>query len=120
MQEIEGLDSLVNLQSLFLGKNKISEIKVTDYQLLSVTKYALIGARQAEEIEGAGTASEQNHCLVSTMLFNQPHTYLQSNRITVLKGLGELTSLEELYLDHNGVEVIEGLDNNVGVRLQCP
>jgi len=44
--------------------------------------------------------------------------YFQSNRITVIKGLSELTSLQELYLDHNGVEVIEGLDNNVSILLQ--
>jgi protein phosphatase 1 regulatory subunit 7 len=38
---------------------------------------------------------------------------IQSNRITKIEGLEELHSLEELYLSHNGVELIEGLEHNV-------
>jgi protein phosphatase 1 regulatory subunit 7 len=38
---------------------------------------------------------------------------LQSNRITKLENLEELDSLEELYLSHNGVQRIEGLEHNV-------
>lgn len=38
---------------------------------------------------------------------------LQSNRITKIEGLQNLVNLRELYLSHNGIEVIEGLENNV-------
>jgi Leucine-rich repeat (LRR) protein len=38
---------------------------------------------------------------------------IQSNRITKIEGLEELTELEELYMSHNGVQRIEGLQNNV-------
>jgi Leucine-rich repeat (LRR) protein len=38
---------------------------------------------------------------------------LQSNRITKMEGLEGLESLEELYLSHNGVSKIEGLESNV-------
>ena len=38
---------------------------------------------------------------------------IQSNRIVKLEGLEELETLEELYLSHNGIEKIEGLENNV-------
>lgn len=38
---------------------------------------------------------------------------IQSNRITKIENLEELESLEELYLSHNGVERIEGLERNV-------
>lgn len=38
---------------------------------------------------------------------------LQSNRITKMEGLQGLVNLKELYLSHNGIEVIEGLENNV-------
>ena len=38
---------------------------------------------------------------------------IQSNRITKLEGLGELDALEQLYLSHNGIKKIEGLEKNV-------
>lgn len=51
---------------------------------------------------------------------------LQNNRLTKIEGLQSLVNLRELYLSHNGIEVIEGLENNVsrlGLTLQqycCP
>lgn len=39
--------------------------------------------------------------------------FVQSNRITKIEGLQNLLNLRELYLSHNGIEVIEGLENNV-------
>ena len=39
--------------------------------------------------------------------------YPQSNRIVKLECLGSLLNLEELYISHNGIEEIEGLDNLV-------
>lgn len=38
---------------------------------------------------------------------------LQSNRITKIEGLDGLENLEELYLSHNGVKRLEGLEHNV-------
>ena len=38
---------------------------------------------------------------------------IQSNRITKLEGLGELDALEQLYLSHNGIKKIEGLEKTV-------
>eukprot|EP00123_Amoebidium_parasiticum_P015622 comp23069_c0_seq2/m.36978 comp23069_c0_seq2/g.36978 ORF comp23069_c0_seq2/g.36978 comp23069_c0_seq2/m.36978 type:complete len:137 (-) comp23069_c0_seq2:255-665(-) len=35
---------------------------------------------------------------------------IRSNRLVKLEGLEGLVNLEELYLSHNGIEVIEGLD----------
>lgn len=37
----------------------------------------------------------------------------QSNRLTKIEGLQSLVNLRELYLSNNGIEVIEGLENNV-------
>lgn len=34
----------------------------------------------------------------------------QSNRFTVIEGLDSLSCLEELYLSHNGIKEIRGLD----------
>lgn len=41
---------------------------------------------------------------------------IQSNRLTVIEGLDELESLEEIYLSHNGIEKIQGLEHNVSPR----
>lgn len=38
---------------------------------------------------------------------------IQSNRITKIEGLESLQNLEQLYLSHNGVKKIEGLERNV-------
>lgn len=55
-----------------------------------------------------------NHWTISSaprlILFDSP---LQSNRLTKIEGLQNLVNLRELYLSHNGIEVIEGLENNV-------
>lgn len=42
---------------------------------------------------------------------------LQSNRIVKIEGLETLVNLRELYLSHNGIEVIEGLDTLVCIWL---
>lgn len=40
----------------------------------------------------------------------------QSNRLTKIEGLGRLVNLEQLYCSHNGIEMLEGLDNNVKLQ----
>lgn len=40
---------------------------------------------------------------------------IQSNRLTKLEGLETLEALEELYLSHNGIQKLEGLDKNVNL-----
>lgn len=40
---------------------------------------------------------------------------IQSNRITVIEGLQDLARLEELYLSHNGIKCIQGLENLVSL-----
>lgn len=39
--------------------------------------------------------------------------HFQNNRLTKIEGLQSLVNLRELYLSHNGIEAIEGLENNV-------
>lgn len=43
---------------------------------------------------------------------------MPSNRLTKIEGLEELRNLEELYLSHNAIEKLEGLENNVHVCLK--
>jgi protein phosphatase 1 regulatory subunit 7 len=40
---------------------------------------------------------------------------MQSNRTTKLEGLEDLEELDQLYLSHNGIEKMEGLEKNVSV-----
>ena len=55
-------------------------------------------------------------CTLETLLNSVVYISLQSNRITKIEGLQSLSNLRELYLSHNGIEVIEGLENNVSYR----
>lgn len=45
---------------------------------------------------------------------------IQSNRITKLEGLEGLANLEELYISHNGVQRLEGLEKNVSIIIGPP
>jgi protein phosphatase 1 regulatory subunit 7 len=93
-QHIEGLDALVNLEELWLGKNKLTKLEVRCIALSWLDAYMI----------------QQNLSKLSSLKILS----LQSNRITKIEGLDQLANLEELYLSHNGVERLEGLENNVG------
>ncbi len=99
-QKIEGLDALVNLEELWLGKNKITQLEVRPRVELS-RAYVLTTLQGLEELKKLKILS------------------IQSNRITKLEGLGGLENLEELYISHNGILKLEGLDKNVSVAGRC-
>lgn len=42
---------------------------------------------------------------------------IQSNRLTSISGLSNLTNLEELHISHNGITAITGLENNIQLRV---
>jgi Leucine-rich repeat (LRR) protein len=44
---------------------------------------------------------------------------LQSNRITKMEGFEGLLNLEELYLSHNGLKKIGGLEKNASTLFSC-
>ena len=94
MQKIEGLDQLVNLEELWLGKNKISKLEVSN--LHQRVWHHLIAIFQ------------NLSALVKLKILS-----IQSNRLTKLEGLEALSNLEEIYLSHNGIKRIEGLEKNV-------
>lgn len=94
VQCIEGLDALVNLQKLWLGKNKISKLEVGCMSRC---------AQRVTPVQNLGSLKQLR--LLS----------IQSNRITKVEGLEELENLEELYLSHNGIQRLEGLDRNAGL-----
>jgi len=93
---MENLEALVNLEELWLGKNKITKIEVT---LSFIANYR----KRSNWTKNLQTLKKLK--ILS----------LQSNRITVLENLEELHNLEQLYLSHNGVKKLEGLEHNVGL-----
>lgn len=42
---------------------------------------------------------------------------IQSNRLTKIEGLDKLASLEELYISHNALTEVAGLEHNVGTPI---
>lgn len=85
---------LTNLTELWLGKNKITKLENID-QLVNLRILSIQVKHPLDEI---GLRAKQ---------------FSQSNRITKIEGLDSLTKLEDLYISHNGLEEISGLDNNV-------
>ncbi|KAG1750138.1 L domain-like protein [Suillus lakei] len=98
IRHIEGLDALVNLEELWLGKNKLTKLEVECITL--------------SWLDAQSHTIPQNLSTLSRLKILS----LQSNRITKIEGLDQLADLEELYLSHNGVERLEGLENNTMLR----
>ena len=99
-REITGLDTLVNLEQLWLGRNKINKISVRKIALGSCASRS----EPAFKIWFQGLSSLRKLRKLS----------LQSNRLVELgTGLADLTELEELYLSHNGIERTTGLETLV-------
>ncbi|PPQ67525.1 hypothetical protein CVT25_006066 [Psilocybe cyanescens] len=96
VQRIENLENLVNLEELWLGKNKIAKLQVNYYESRLISTLSINASYQGLET------------LKKLKILS-----LQSNRITKLEGLEELTELNQLYLSHNGIERLEGLKNNL-------
>ncbi len=86
------------LEELWLGKNKITELKVEKGRI-NHSHFRLTAAQNISSL--------QNLKILS----------IQSNRITQISGLTQLVNLEELYISHNLLTEISGLDNNVNLRV---
>lgn len=92
----------MNLEELWLGKNKIVKLEV------STGSGPIVESCQGLILFLQGLQTLRRLKILS----------IQSNRITKLEGLDELENLEEFYISHNGVKLIEGLENNVAFPLK--
>ncbi|KAF8841760.1 L domain-like protein [Paxillus ammoniavirescens] len=99
ISKITGLGASVSLTSLELGGNKIRRIEGLD---------ALVNLEELWLGKNKLSKLEQNLENLTRLRILS----LQSNRITKIENLENLENLEELYLSHNGVEKIEGLEQN--------
>jgi hypothetical protein len=110
---MQGFDALVNLEELYLGKNKIERIEVRccARSLAFASPHMLIAEywpfAQAAVAEPAGAST----CLhaASFASWRPTVTRLQSNRIVSLAGLESCLALEELYVSHNGITALDAL-----------
>lgn len=100
IQEIENLETLTNLEELWLGKNKITQLKVRPH-------------RPSPEARSQLNITPQN----ISPLTNLKILSIQSNRLPTITGLASLASLEELYISHNALTAISGLDHNRNLRV---
>lgn len=87
----------MNLEELWLGKNKITKIEVGIIVFHFNHFFDIFSLQNIQALAKLKILS------------------IQSNRITVLEGLETLVNLEQLYISHNGLKRLEGLEHNV-----CP
>jgi protein phosphatase 1 regulatory subunit 7 len=96
------LETLSALEELWLGKNKIVEMKVRNNAQLTFTN-----KMDRKLIPSQNLDSLSNLRIIS----------IQSNRLTKITGLSGLPNLEELYLSHNAVTDLSGLESNETLRV---
>ncbi|THH09646.1 hypothetical protein EW146_g8631 [Bondarzewia mesenterica] len=120
----ESLEHLKSLKTIYLVENRIT--KITGLLGVGATLRSLeLGGNKIRKIENVDALVNLEELLLRFGVLTESFSHqnlgnlkrlkilaLQSNRITKIEGLEELESLTELYLSHNGVETIEGLDHN--------
>ncbi|MCI4670421.1 MAG: leucine-rich repeat domain-containing protein, partial [Bacteroidia bacterium] len=99
---LEGLDSLVGLQSLTLSSNQISKLEGLD-GLVGLESLTL-SSNQISKLEGLDG------------LVGLKRLTLRSNQISKLEGLDDLVGLQSLDLRSNQISKLEGLDGLVGLQ----
>ena len=90
---------MTGLEELWLGKNKITELKVT--------------LRLSNHHCSPLTSSFQNLSSLTSLKILS----LQSNRLPAITALDSLATLEELYISHNALTSISGLSSNLSLRV---
>ena len=97
------MDTLTRLKELWLGKNKITELKV-----------CACSFRTSEEIRLTGLYSQNLSSLQNLTLLS-----IQSNRLTSasLSHLSTLPNLTDLYLSHNALTTLTQLATSTQLRI---
>ena len=121
LQEIENLDTLTALEELWLGKNKITEIKGVSH--LSNLRIISLPSNRLTNLEGLSSLTELTDIYLS---HNQIQSLaplaankslrvidISSNQITSLTGVGPLTSLEEFWASDNQIEDFAEIDKEL-------
>ena len=109
LQEIENIETLTALEELWLGKNKITEIKVREHLL---PRPSIPPLEDCMGIHGTDIGVQN----IST-LSNLKILSIQSNRLSSISGLSDLANLEELYISDNTLTDLSGLESNGNLRV---
>jgi internalin A len=119
IQEIKGLENLVQLTHLYLDSNEITEIQGLE-KLINLTGLSL-SQNQISQIKGLGNLKKLTDLSLSenevkemeglSKLVNLTHLNLEGNKITDIKNLDNLRFLSFLDLSANQIEEIKGLEN---------
>lgn len=94
VQRIDYLDNLVQLQQLWLGRNRIAVVEGGLRSLTALTQLSL-QANRLEEISGLET------------LTGLEELYLSQNGIQCISGLETLTSLKVLDIAYNPIQKVQ-------------
>jgi protein phosphatase 1 regulatory subunit 7 len=97
MQTIENLDSLTQLQQLWLGRNRISEI--ANLRSLTNVRQLSLQANRLESMAGVG------------VMLGLEELYLSQNGIKRMEDLAPLTKLTVLDLAQNAIEKVQTQDS---------
>ena len=95
------------MESLFLGKNKITKLQVSPTLTFLAQFYLHVHMLTLVYILGI--------CQGLDKLLKLKLLSIQSNRLAKIEGLETLVHLEELYISHNGIKKMEGLDTLVNL-----
>ena len=125
IRTLEGLGALVNLTSLYVANNRLTEIAEGSLDALTSLRKLDLGSNKIKELNGVSHCVAlrelwlgRNHIATLPAAQLAPLTALrildvQSNRVARMEGFDTLIALEELYLGHNQISCIEGLAANV-------
>lgn len=126
--EIRSLNGLSQapsgLQELYVSKNEVTVIEELDH--LRELKVLELGSNHIRLMDGLKTLTKLTELWLGRNRIREVNLCglrglvkisIQSNRLTSIRGFDECTALEELYLSHNGISVMEGLSALTNLRI---
>ena len=103
-QVMENLETLTNLQELWLGRNRIRTVNLCGLKLI---KKISLQSNRLTSMDGFQVQYYNTPCL--------PVLIASCNNICF--AIQECIALEELYLSHNGIQKMEGLSTLQNLRV---
>lgn len=106
---MENLQTIINLQELWLGRNRIRAINLCG---LKCIKKISIQSNRLTSMRGLEVLAISNFKYGGKAFHNFQYIFFSCFLV-----VQECVALEELYLSHNGIEKMEGLSTLVNLRV---